>query len=153
MTAKTTLYEIINPSDPYTFEEPDVVTGAVALVVLGEGKYAGRPIDGKADEIPLWLFGGHEEWFKAHGVEDLEAFVDGHSEEVAACLESVLYGDARDRAFVVRTLSLIPEEALRELVKAAWQDRHGSLNDIGGRATQLAAMLRGPKSETAEARP
>ena len=53
------LFEIMNPSDPYTVVAEDKEIAAVACIVLGTGTYAFKPIDVGDFEVPLFLFGRH----------------------------------------------------------------------------------------------
>jgi len=52
------LFEIINPSDPYTIEANALEIAAVACCILGEGKYTLREITGdKSGYVPTFLVG------------------------------------------------------------------------------------------------
>lgn len=42
----STKYDLINPSDPYTFEADDLEIAAVAVVLLGDGQYLADPVGG-----------------------------------------------------------------------------------------------------------
>lgn len=87
-------FEIINPSDPYTMEAPDLEIAAVAVSFLGDGKY---PLSGmgqdKGQDVPAFLFGGHDEWFTAKfgkSFEDTATYVmKQRGEELATALDSV----------------------------------------------------------------
>lgn len=114
-------FDLINPSDPYTLEADDLEIAAVAVCLLGNGKY---PADALCDDanlgnnVPAFLFGGHDEWFTKRFGGTFEEVVDRALKErgdaVARALESVTLGRAE------RT----------------------SLNDIGGKARELAAAVR-----------
>ncbi len=114
-------FNLINPSDPYTFEAPDLEIAAVAVCLLGNGQYLADALGDDADKgnnVPAFLFGGHDEWFASRFGAGFEAVTDrcmeGHAEILAACLASVTLGR--------------PERS--------------SLNDIGGRAKYLAKAIR-----------
>ena len=154
------LYEIINPSDAYTIEAASLDVAFVACVFLGRGLYSFQPIDvgedadGEpevtkvaAEEIPLFLFGGTEEWCKQHLNESFESVVDrvtkDKATELAACFESCLIGKATDRDTYLAGLKLIEDPHNREEWRRRWHDkRRSSMNDIGGRAYLMAKRLR-----------
>ena len=48
-------YEIINPSDPDRMTADRLDTAAVAICLLGDGKYAAKP-RGDGEEVPMFLF-------------------------------------------------------------------------------------------------
>lgn len=118
------VYEIVNPSDAYTMEAGELAVAAAACVLLGHGKYALDPIEEGGTRVPLFLFGGHDEWFQKHcgfTIEGggLDAFLREHGEEVAVALDSVLIGGRSDRKTYHDGLALITDEANRQ----AWRDR------------------------------
>ena len=51
------LYELVNPSDAYTFEAPDLGIASVALLFLCEWRYGGKPVDDTGQETPFFPFG------------------------------------------------------------------------------------------------
>ncbi len=114
-------FNLVNPSDPYTFEADDFEIAAVAVCLLGVGKYPANALGddaNKSNNVPAFLFGGHDEWFRARfggSFEDVaERCLKGRGVAVAQALESVTLGSRR----------------------------RSSLNDIGGEARQLAAAIR-----------
>lgn len=113
--------EIINPSDPYTMEADDLEVAAVVIVELGGGHYGGEGIEEDKNRayVPIFLFGGCDEWFKEHwGYES--------------------YGEA-----VRKMLAERPEALVRafDSVTLGSAER-SSLNDIGARAKGLARAVR-----------
>jgi len=139
------LYEIVNPSDPYTIEAPSLDVAAMASILLGQGEYSFTSLD-DGESVPMFSFGGGDEWAKKQFNEDLmemsNRVMDTKLSEVADCLDSVLYGDAKDRVdFLAETVDLDRPnfEAARILRQ---QDKCSSLNDIGSRAYRMAAKLR-----------
>jgi len=112
-------FEIINPSDPYTMDAPDMEVAAVAVSFLGDGKYPLKGIgEDVGQDVPPFLFGGHDEWFVAKfgmNFEDTAGHVMNHrNDELAQAFDSV-------------TLQ---------------RDNRSSMNDIGGRAKALAQAVR-----------
>lgn len=136
------LFEIINPSDPYTIEAPDLKVAAVACVLLGNGKLGFQGIDCEA-EVPLFLFGGYDEWFTKHCGGDFKSVMaqvtESRLSELADCLDSVLIGDAAHRKSFQKGLELIDDPVKRE----HWLDeRRSSMDNIGGHAWSIAKQLR-----------
>jgi len=152
------LYEIINPSDPYTIEAPSLDVALVACLFLGSGQYGFKPIDGGAIEIPLFLLGGHEEYCQEHFGCTLDALItrvtEEKSAELAKCFESCLIGYQQDRSTYKAGLELIDDPAKREQWRDRWLDEgRSSMNNIGGRAYKMAAKLRAKQKRVAEAVP
>ena len=130
------VWEIANPSDKYTIKGPFMAC-AVAVAVLGNGAYGieGTPV----------LF-GWDGWLKDKGIEDLSAYIDAHKGEIADALDSVLIGSEADRAEVESALALMPAEKRAAWLNERHDRRRSSMNNIGGRARKLAAMLRAPNN-------
>lgn len=139
------LFSIVNPSDPYTIEAPSLEVAAMVAVLLGQGKYQFESLDGSED-IPFFAFGGADDWCRDKFKEDLmemsNRVMDTKLSEVADCLDSVLYGDAKDRIqFLATTAGM--DRATFEAARAIRQDdKCSSLNDIGSFSYIMAAKLR-----------
>lgn len=132
------IYELINPSDPYTFEAPNIAVAGVVACTLSSG-FGARLMSDDVDESSPMLF-GWDEWQKEQGIDD--AWMLSHRSEVADAFDSFLIGDANQRQDVESMLAELPEEK-REAWRAKRQDRHrSSMNQIGERAYQLAQQLR-----------
>lgn len=143
------LYRIVNMSDPYTIEAERLDIAVVACAMLGAGQYAFEPTEaGHQDKaVPLFMFGGIDEWCKEKFGQPFEAVLQGILDErpgdLATCLESCLIGDHQDRKTYQDGLALITEPDKRKEWRDRWHDeRRGSLNDIGGRAYAMARNLR-----------
>lgn len=131
------LFEIINPSDPYTLETDSYAAAVAAVCILGEGKYGLDPIDCDVPKVPLALFGDlPPHVYQAAGVKDFDELAArlnsdaAFNEATAAALDSVRIGTERERT----------------ADKASHDDRRSSLNDIGGRAWAYAEALRGKRT-------
>lgn len=135
-------WEIINPSDKYTIIAERFEVAAAATLLLGSGRLALDPEDEGGQRLPLFLFGGHEEFIKEHFSGDLDAWLDGHKAEVATALDSVLLGGFDRRADYNAAIAAIDDPAKLLAFKTAWQDKRSSMNDIGGCAHRLAEHLR-----------
>lgn len=113
-TEDSMLFELINPSDKYTIEAPDLETAALAICILGAGKYALHGIDND-EQVPIFLFGGHDKWFKENFDRTVTESLDHVDlDKIATCLD---------------TISLA-------------SGTRSSLNDIGKHAHNLADALR-----------
>ena len=55
-------YELINPSDPYTFIAPDKEVAALVVFTIST-LYGAKSKDG-SEEIPVFIFGGSAEWYQ-----------------------------------------------------------------------------------------
>lgn len=126
----TMQFEIINPSDPYTMTACDLEVAAVAVCLLGSGRYGLRGLGADSQaRVPVFLLGGSDEWF-------MESFGDNYETVATRCLED-------------RSAALI--SAFESVTLG--QSERSSINDIGGRARQLAQTLRAAASAKAEAAP
>ena len=92
-------FNIINPSDPYTMEAYDLEVAAVAVSFLGGGQYALEGIDDdKGQDVPIFLFGGHDEWFVENFGKNFDdtanCVLDDRAEALARAFDSVRLGRA-----------------------------------------------------------
>ena len=141
------IYEIINPSDSYTIKAASLKVAAVACVLLGRGQYALDPLEDGGERIPMFMLGNPDAWFRQHFEMDLGATVDNvmkdHAAELAECLDSCLIGNLASRREYERALELIESEDNRAKFRVERHDeRRTSMNDIGGRAYQMAQRIR-----------
>jgi hypothetical protein len=139
------IYEIDNPSDPYTMVAEDRAVAAVAVVFLGEGMWGLSDREGKT-AVPIFAFGGGaerlERWFATELGTTLAAVVSEKRQAIAAALRSVAIGSISDREAFDRGFALIDDPVKKEEWRTWWHDqRRSSLNDIGRRAWALADRL------------
>ena len=137
------IYEIINPSDPYTMVCKDVRIAQAAGLLLGNGKYGLRDEDGK-DTLPLLLFGTALPWVaKEFGsMEEFQEYIGANLIEIANCLETVMsFGREERVAYDEAIKTMAPEQAKAYRDKVHDKNR-SSMNDIGGYAWQLAENMR-----------
>ena len=134
------LYELINPSDQTHFEAPNLLVAALVTFLLGQGQYGAKPEDDEAAEVPIFLFGGADEWWSEHFPdEQMEGAADRHREVLVRSLRSVCYGDLRERRLYDDALAAITDEQKRAEFIESWNDKHrSSLNNIMGRAHKFA---------------
>jgi len=143
-----TYYEIINPSDKAFFFAPSLTIATLVTVILGNGQYAAKPEAEDAPEVPMFLFGGFDEWWTENFEEDLEGAVDRHRGEIAKSLRSVAYGDMQTRRLFDAALEAIEDPEKRATFIAKWNDeKRTSLNDIMGRAHQIAQNMEAAEAE------
>lgn len=141
-TPAPTLWEIVNPSDPYTLACDDYEVVALAGLMLGKGHYAMCEIDGER-EVPLFLFGGAEEWFSQTFGHTLSDSLKAKSRNVAEALDSVMIGRPESRRAYETALAHIPTEEGRMAYRAEMlNQQRSSMNNIGKRAWSLANALR-----------
>ncbi len=141
------LYQIINPSDSYTIDCPDLEIATVACCMLGGGQYGFEPLDDGAVAVPMFLFGGVQDFCEKHfkqAFDDVRARVTTHRvAALADALDSVLIGkDAYKRAQKLAEWAALPPEQMRALRAVYHDKRRTSMNDIGGRAYEMAERLR-----------
>lgn len=136
-----TEYELINPSDPYTFEAEDFETAALVVFILG-AVYAAKPKDG-GEEVPIFIFGGAEKWYKeTFGTTFEEAAANPEKiARLSRALASMMYGDFEDRARYNAALEAIDDPEKKAAFIDKWQAGCSSLNNIGGRAHRMAQAL------------
>lgn len=135
-----TEYELINPSDPYTFLAEDFETASLTIFCLGL-VYGASPKDG-GESVPIFLFGGAVEWYVEKFGRSPDAGLAKKAEAVADALASMMLGKFEDRRRYEAALSAIdnPEKKARFIDE--WQDGRSSLNDIGSKAHKLAERFR-----------
>lgn len=139
------LYAIVNPSDPYTIEAPSLDVAAMAAILLGQGNYGFNALDGSVS-VPLFSYGGGDEWAHKHFKEDLmemsNRVMDTKLGEVADCLDSVLYGDAEEREEFIESTNHLDQPNFLAMRTLRQQDKCSSADDIGERAYRMSAKLR-----------
>lgn len=143
------LWEIVNPSDPYTFRAADFLTAVAVVTLLGQGKYGLKCCDGtEPRQLPFLMFGGGEEWLKEN-YGDFGEWMKAHADELAAALDSVMSFRVSERRAFDAAMQRLPESE-RDAYRDEVHDRNRtSLNDIGARAWDLAKWLRERKAANA----
>ena len=99
-------------------------------------------------EVPLFIFGDHDEWFTEKFNRDLEQSIEfikaNKLDELVACLNSVLIGGAESRASFNKGMDLIDDPIKKEEWQQHWLDeRRTSLNNICARAWDYAKHFDG----------
>lgn len=141
------LFEIINPSDPYTMEAPDLEVAACAVAVLGRGAYGLNELSGdKSGNVPMFPVTGHDEWFTKQFGRNFDASLnhvfEQRADALAKALASVFIGTAIDkRVFEQEAAGCQDEEAFQKLLTARHDAARTSVNDIGRQAWAFADMV------------
>ena len=138
-----TVYEIINPSDPYTIEGDDFAVVCLAVAILGQGAYGLKTTDDD-DDMPILLFGMADDWFPEKLGKTFEELLNETPHAaIADCLDSVLLCSLWERKAYNDALAIIEDADKRQALREQWlEERRSSLNDIGGRAYALARGIR-----------
>lgn len=135
------IYELINPSDPYTFKAPDIKVAGMAALLLSSGKFGARQIEPEQDEpesSPA-LF-GWKPWLQEQGI--TPEWTGANKEIIADALGSFLIGDLHDRHEVHETLALLPPGKREGWLANRHDRRRSSMNNIGAAAHKLARQMR-----------
>lgn len=132
-------YELINPSDPYTFIASSNEVAALTVFCLSTS-YAAKAKD-ESFEVPITMLGGGEEWYQEQFGRTPDAGLLENKGEVVKALASMMYGSFRDRKMYQSALKAIDDDKKREQFIAEWQDGRSSLNDIGSYAHGLAKKI------------
>lgn len=90
MSTDVKKFEIINPSDECYFYSWDPLLAAAATCVVGGGAYPMKAVGGDF-EMPLFLFGGVDEWFKEKAGLTFKEYLDANAGHIAQCLETFEY--------------------------------------------------------------
>lgn len=81
--------EISNPSDKATIDCTNLLAAHLAVVLLASGRFGIIDDDGEHG-MPIFLFGGHDEFFQnKHGKALKDAFYSCGYKEVAKALKSI----------------------------------------------------------------
>lgn len=136
------IYEIINPSDPYTLEAEDDTLAAVACLVLSNGFYFLRREDGVDVDMPSAFTQDIQEDIRQRLGINLDDYLQENLSRVAACLRSVTLGTTKDRQSYQLGLSLITDDDGRRKWRDDWDDkRRSSMNNIWARALKMAEAI------------
>ncbi len=133
----STLFNLINPSDAYTFYAPDIKVAGMAAAIISS-KYGASPVDGKGESSPVLL--GWDDWMSKNGI-DTE-WVGANSLLIADALDSLLIGSPEQRKELDDILSSLPEAERIEWRANRQRELQTSANMIADRAYALAERLR-----------
>lgn len=136
------LFEIINPSDPITFEADDPDIAALAGLLLGRGRFGVEAEDG-AQVLALYLFGmsPEEEERVVKPLAEKGKTPEGKAALVAA-LDTFAVCSMSSRKAMRAALG-----SDREALKRWNEEKRSSMNNICGRAAKLADSMRAELSQ------
>ena len=134
-------YELINPSDPYTFLADNKEVATLTVFCLSSF-YGAKSQDG-TEEVPVFLLGGSKEWYIDEFGRTPDEGLEAYRKEVADALSSFMLGEFEDRRRYDIALNAITEEDKRKQFIEEWQDGRSSMNDIGTYAHELSKKVRG----------
>lgn len=138
-----THYEIINPSDKVIIASEDDLTAAVAVLLLGEGRYGLCRADPAGKQVlPILLFGGVDDWIKQHGIHDLDTWLNNHALDLAVVFESVFYGSLNELEALESAIGNLAEPSRREARNNYNDKKRASMNNIGARCIAWAKRCR-----------
>ena len=134
------VYELINPCDEYTFEAERKEVAALTVHSINL-MYGAKTESG--DEIPLFISEEDaEKWYKETFGKSTSEILNAFWDEVADAFDSYVLGGFRDRDVFKTAMECIPDKQGRRMFYEKWADRATSLNNIGARAKEKAALMR-----------
>lgn len=150
-------YEIVNPSDAATLLAPSREIALAALAFIGQGSYAGNPLEldghevNKAESdalyVPIFISGvceRYDQWWHRVGYieEPIAAAMRDRKGEVVAALRSCAYGRLEDRRTYESAIAAITDPEKLSKFKRDWKDRRrSSMNRIVQRAWAMADAI------------
>lgn len=133
-------YELINPSDKYTFVAPDLEVAALTVFTLSFS-YGAEPKD-NGEDVPIFIFGGADKWYEEKFGRKFEDGIALRKGELADALRSMMLGGFEDRERYNAALEAITDDEKRADFISKWQDGRSSLSDIGTHAHKIGSMLK-----------
>ena len=136
-------YEVINPSDKVTFVCEDPIIAAVVIILLGKGQYGGDCHEDDNKCVPLFMFGGFEDWWKEHvGDTKIADYIAQNTPTISEALESCMCMGIEQRKAIAKAKEHMTEEQYRKYIAEVNNDHRSSMNDICGRAFEIAKRLK-----------
>lgn len=144
------IFEISNPSDPYTVVGDDFEVVCIAISVLGKGAYGLNQLckDGTTFDMPPFPFGGCEEWFQDFfGKSYQEAYddvIDNCTQSLIDVFDSVVIGRNVDdrKVFEIALGTFKTAEEKANFRNKYLEDRRTSMTNIGKNAQICADFYR-----------
>jgi hypothetical protein len=142
--ADAPLYELVNPSDAYTFRADKHEVAALVSLLLGNGMTPAKPVEeGKGLDVPMLLGPGATAWFTKTFGRSLEDALVAEAEAVAAALDSLWIGRPAERLELEKALALMPDpKARRKYLEERHERQRTSMNNIGKAAWHYAERIR-----------
>lgn len=144
------LYNLINPSDPYTFRTEDQETAALAVFCLGPA-YGAENLSGTGSgDVPVLLFSDPKVWYQEQFGRTPDEGLEAKKPAVIRALKSFILGNERDRKRYEAAMACIREPERREVFVREWRDGRTSMNNIGLRAEKMAEALEKQREDQEE---
>ena len=144
------LYNLINPSDPYTFRAEDQETAALAVFCLGPA-YGAENLSGTGSgDVPVLLFSDPKVWYQEQFGRTPDEGLEAKEPAVIRALKSFILGNERDRKRYEAAMACIREPERREVFVREWRDGRTSMNNIGLRAEKMAEALEKQREDQEE---
>lgn len=144
------LYNLINPSDPYTFRAEDQETAALAVFCLGPA-YGAENLSGTGSgDVPVLLFSDPKVWYQEQFGRTPDEGLEAKKPAVIRALKSFILGNERDRKRYETAMACIREPERREVFVREWRDGRTSMNNIGLRAEKMAEALEKQREDQEE---
>ena len=131
------LYELVNPSDPYTFYASSLYVAGVVAGLLST-HYVAVAVGNEENRTPV-LF-GWDEWVEERGIDG--EWIDNHALELSEAFGSFLIGGPERRADIESMMDMLPEEKIHQWRDQRQERERSSLHKIGEIAYQWAAQLK-----------
>lgn len=126
------LFELVNPSDPYTFYAENLaIAGTVAQLL--SPMYGAVNVNDSDESTPV-LF-GWEEFNSEHGIN--ADFVNANKQKLHDAFDSFLIGSVSERKELDFALSKMTDEAKTSYLAERQERQRTSLNTIGENAFKL----------------
>lgn len=139
---KMAIWELINPSDKYTFEADSPIVACIVATILS-GSYSAKQIDPKPEnEVSVGMLSfidNPEAFFKeTYGI-SLDDAMDKYIKQIKKSFESFVIGDRKE---YITILSFITSSTQQNIFREWWNDRkRSSINNIGKQAADYAKQL------------
>lgn len=136
------IYELINPSDPYTMVYDDDEIARTACILLGESAYALKNENG-GEVCPLLLLGATAFINKEYGSSaKFFEYVTENMLRIGDCLDSVMSFGPSERFAYEEAVKVMTDKQRKEYRDKVHDRNMSSMNNIGARAWTLAETFR-----------
>jgi len=136
------LYELINPSDAYTFHADDPLVAQAVAVLVGSGKMGLDDEEGNSYPTLLLFEKDVEAKLQEIFGKPMNEYVEDHHAELATALDSVMSVGRRERKNYDAALVRMPPEQHESYRDEVHDRNRTSMSDFGTYAWQLAAQCR-----------
>ncbi len=130
------LYELINPSDTYTFYAKNIaIAGAVAQLI--SPNYGAKNVNDETDKTPLIFW---TDFNKEHGID--KEFIEQNMADIAEAFASFAIGSPSERKELDEALKHMSEKERKNYLAERQERQRTSVNEIGEYAYQMYEKCR-----------